>query len=101
VLDSVHKRLLRSGVAGNTGRRKTITRGGPLAYGKAMRLGKLVVTLRLSLDLWAQYGRSPLWLSFNQSAAPIVRRAFPELLVEANGWLAVPVDLPVDKGEAK
>jgi hypothetical protein len=67
--------------------------------GRQMRLGNVVPTLRLSLELCARYGRSPLWLSFNQGAAPVARRAFPQQLVEAGGWIVVSVELPVDKGE--
>lgn len=100
VVEAVHKRLVTSEVAAVDGRRQTITRGGPLAFGKRMRLGGAVVTLRLSLDLWARFGRSPLWLSFGTGGADAARRAFPGQLVETpDGWIAVPVDLPVDVPE--
>ncbi len=100
VVEAVHKELVRSGVATVDGRRQTITRGGPLAFGKRMRLGGAVVTMRLSLDLWARYGRSPLWLSFGSGALEAARRAFPGQVVETtDGWIAVPIDLPEGEPE--
>ncbi|MGY1681416.1 hypothetical protein [Geodermatophilus sp. SYSU D01176] len=101
VVEAVHKRLVASGKATVDGRRQTITRGGPLSFGKRMRLGGAVVTLRLSLDLWARYGQSPLWLSFGRSGVDAARRAFPGEVVEtSDGWIAVPVALPVGRLEA-
>ncbi|MGY1684932.1 hypothetical protein ACI8AK_05010 [Geodermatophilus sp. SYSU D00867] len=100
VVDTVHRRLLTCGAATTTGRRQTITRGGPLAYGKRMRLGNAVVTLRVSLELWARHGRSPLWLTFSRSTAAAAHRAFPGQVIEADGWIAVPVELPVSTFQA-
>jgi hypothetical protein len=100
VVKAVHRRLLSSGTATAAGRRQTITQGGPLAFGKRMRLGGAVVTLRLSLDLWARYGRSPLWLTFGRSSVEAAHRSFPGQVVETtDNWIAVPIDLPVGEPE--
>lgn len=94
MVESVHEKLLRTDVAITTGRRATITRGGPLSFGKQLRLGGVVVTLRVHLELWARHGRSPLWLTFWASGAPAARRVFAERLIEADNWIAVAVPLP-------
>ncbi|MGY1805792.1 hypothetical protein ACI8AF_00305 [Blastococcus sp. SYSU D00669] len=99
MVEAIHRRLQSSGVATPTGRRQTITGGGHLAFGKRMRLGGVVVTLRVSLQLWARHGRSPLWLSFSDAGAPVARRAFPGDLIEADDWAVLPVPLPVGKLE--
>ena len=95
-VSQVHAQLIREGTARPESRRQTITGGGPLAFGKRMFLADVVVTLRVSLDLWAQHGRSPLWLSFGTNAVPLARRALPEELIESDGWFVVPVPVKVD-----
>jgi hypothetical protein len=64
-----------------------------------MRLASVVVTLRVSLQLWARHGRSRLWLSFRDAGVLIARRAFSGELSEADGWAVLPVALPVRKLE--
>jgi hypothetical protein len=93
VIDATHTRLLRDGAAESIGRRTTITEGGPLAFGKRMKLGGVVCTLRLSLELWSRHGKTPLWLTFG-SGAEAARRVFPDA-VELSQGAAIPVPLPI------
>lgn len=92
MVESVHEKLLRTDVATPPSRRTTITRGGPLSFGKQMLLGGVQVTLRVHLELWARHRRSPLWLTFRGTGA--ARRVFAERLIEADGWIAVDIPLP-------
>ncbi|MGY1805017.1 hypothetical protein ACI78T_17180 [Blastococcus sp. SYSU D00922] len=91
LLQAVHSAAVRDGIA-TKGKRYTITEGGPLAYGLRMNLGEVICTLRLSLGLWGEHGRSPAWLSFG-SGAPVARRAFPSQVVDYRGGVAMPVPL--------
>lgn len=84
----------RRGIAPKVGR-YTITEGGPLAYGLRLHLGEVTCTLRLSLELWGKHGQSPVWLSFG-SGAPVARKAFPSLVREYRGGVALPVPLVAD-----
>ena len=70
--------------------RQTTSKIGIMTYGKLFELGGLVTTLKVSPWLWAEYGRSPLWLTFI-GGAHAARRAFPEDAVEIHRGCAIPV----------
>jgi hypothetical protein len=92
LVEDIWDNAIKKGAAELRGGRQTTTKVGTMAYGKLMRLGGITTTLKVSLWLWAEHGRSPLWLTFT-SGADAARRAFPEQTFEFYGGRALPVPM--------
>ncbi|MGY2084230.1 hypothetical protein [Blastococcus sp. SYSU DS0539] len=92
LVESIWDNALKKEVASPYGRRQSTTKIGVMAYGKLLKLGGVAATLKVSPWLWAEHGRSPLWLTFT-GGAQAARKAFPEETVEIYGGRALSVPL--------
>ena len=96
--ESIRSVAQRAGVAEAGGKRNTTVHG-RMWRGPALRLAGVYTGLIVSLPLFAQHGRSPLWLRWWHGRAVIARRAFPGRTIDTDDGCVLPV--PVTAGRLR